>query len=281
MLQLNNVVKRFGERLAVDDLSVEIHKGEIFGLLGPNGAGKSTTCHLISGLLSPERGQIQILGKSPSEPDARKQMGIAPQKIALYERLSARQNLRFFCSLYSMSKPQTEQSVEENLTLVGLADRADEAIKGFSGGMLRRLNLAAALLHSPSLVLLDEPTAGVDPQSRNRLFETVAHLKAQGKTVIYTTHYMEEAARLCDRVAIIDQGQLMALDSVPNLLNAHGGPSTISFMREGQQHQIQTPKADEALRELLQSSTPVSQLNVQAPTLESVFLKLTGKHLRD
>ena len=261
MLQLNNVVKRFGERLAVDDLSVEIHKGEIFGLLGPNGAGKSTTCHLISGLLSPERGQIQILGKSPSEPDARKQMGIAPQKIALYERLSARQNLRFFCSLYSMSKPQTEQSVEENLTLVGLADRADEAIKGFSGGMLRRLNLAAALLHSPSLVLLDEPTAGVDPQSRNRLFETVAHLKAQGKTVIYTTHYMEEAARLCDRVAIIDQGQLMALDSVPNLLNAHGGPSTISFMREGQQHQIQTPKADEALRELLQSSTPVSQLN--------------------
>lgn len=281
IMSVTAVSKRYGERVAVDDLSFSLHAGEVFGLLGPNGAGKSTTCHIMTGLLNPDQGEIRVFGESPSETAVRRRIGIAPQSIALYDRLSARQNLQFFCSLYQLQGKAADHAIDRVLELVALRDRAKDTVKSFSGGMLRRLNLAGALIHDPDIVLLDEPTAGVDPQSRNRLFETVDALKAAGKTIIYTTHYMEEAARLCDRVAIIDQGRLLALDQVDALLQAHGGPTQISYQREGRRHQIDTPQPEQALAQLLNQHSDLSQLNVRAPTLESVFLKLTGKHLRD
>ncbi|TDQ50591.1 ABC transporter ATP-binding protein [Permianibacter aggregans] len=281
ILSVKAVSKRYGDRPAVDNLSFALHAGEVFGLLGPNGAGKSTTCHIMTGLLHPDNGEIRVFGEPPTEASVRRRIGIAPQQIALYERLTARQNLQFFCSLYQLQGKTADAAIDRVLDLVGLRDRANDAVKSFSGGMLRRLNLAGALIHNPDIVLLDEPTAGVDPQSRNRLFETVDALKAAGKTIIYTTHYMEEAARLCDRVAIIDQGRLLALDSVNALLSEHGGPTQISYLHDGQRHQIDTPQPEQALASLLQQHADLSQLNVRAPTLESVFLKLTGKHLRD
>ncbi|MFZ5842205.1 MAG: ABC transporter ATP-binding protein [Pseudomonadota bacterium] len=284
MLHLDNVSKAYGDQLAVDGLSLQTKAGEIFGLLGPNGAGKSTCCALITGLLAPDRGQIRIDGVDPRTPRIRQRIGLAPQKLALYDRLSARSNLLFFASLYGLTGQRARDAIGTALAQVGLADRADDTVATFSGGMLRRLNLACALVHDPDLILLDEPTAGVDPQSRNRLFESVLALKAAGKTVIYTTHYMEEAERLCDRVAIIDHGRLLALDSVPNLLHQHGGASEIILRRAGNRRQISTGDAMASLRSLLHetaSDAGVELLEVRPPTLESVFLQLTGKHLRD
>lgn len=284
MLHLDNVSKAYGDQLAVDGLSLQTKAGEIFGLLGPNGAGKSTSCALITGLLAPDRGQVRIDGVDPRTPRIRQRIGLAPQKLALYDRLSARSNLQFFASLYGLSGQRARDAIGTALAQVGLADRADDTVATFSGGMLRRLNLACALVHDPDLILLDEPTAGVDPQSRNRLFESVLALKAAGKTVIYTTHYMEEAERLCDRVAIIDHGRLLALDSVPNLLQQYGGASEIILRRAGNRRQISTGDAMASLRSLLHETATgadVELLEVRPPTLESVFLQLTGKHLRD
>jgi len=284
MLHLDNVSKAYGDQLAVDGLSLQTKAGEIFGLLGPNGAGKSTSCALITGLLAPDRGQVRIDGVDPRTPRIRQRIGLAPQKLALYDRLSARSNLQFFASLYGLSGQRARDAIGTALAQVGLGDRADDTVATFSGGMLRRLNLACALVHDPDLILLDEPTAGVDPQSRNRLFESVLALKAAGKTVIYTTHYMEEAERLCDRVAIIDHGRLLALDSVPNLLQQYGGASEIILRRAGHRRQISTGDAMASLRSLLHetdATASVELLEVRPPTLESVFLQLTGKQLRD
>ncbi|MFN4289643.1 MAG: ABC transporter ATP-binding protein [Permianibacter sp.] len=284
MLHLDNVSKAYGDQLAVDGLSLHTKAGEILGLLGPNGAGKSTSCALITGLLAPDRGQVRIDGVDPRTPRIRQRIGLAPQKLALYDRLSARSNLQFFASLYGLSGQHAREAIGTALAQVGLSDRADDTVATFSGGMLRRLNLACALVHDPDLILLDEPTAGVDPQSRNRLFESVLALKAAGKTVIYTTHYMEEAERLCDRVAIIDHGRLLALDSVPNLLVQYGGTSEIILRRAGYRRQISTGNAMASLRSLLHETATdagVELLEVRPPTLESVFLQLTGKHLRD
>lgn len=284
MLHLDNVSKAYGDQLAVDGLSLQTKAGEIFGLLGPNGAGKSTSCALITGLLAPDRGQVRIDGVDPRTPRIRQRIGLAPQKLALYDRLSARSNLQFFASLYGLTGQRARDAIGTALAQVGLADRADDTVATFSGGMLRRLNLACALVHDPDLILLDEPTAGVDPQSRNRLFESVLALKAAGKTVLYTTHYMEEAERLCDRVAIIDHGRLLALDSVPNLLAQYGGASEIILRRAGNRRQISTGDAMASLRSLLHETATdagVELLEVRPPTLESVFLQLTGKHLRD
>ena len=286
MLQLDNVSKAYGDQIAVDGLSLQTKPGEIFGLLGPNGAGKSTSCALITGLLAPDRGQVRIDGVDPRTPRIRQRIGLAPQKLALYDRLSARSNLQFFASLYGLTGVKARDAVGVALAQVGLAERADDTVATFSGGMLRRLNLACALVHNPDLILLDEPTAGVDPQSRNRLFESVLALKAAGKTVIYTTHYMEEAERLCDRVAIIDHGRLLALDSVPNLLQLHGGASEIVLRTGNGRRQISTTDPIASLRNLLgetsaATSAGVELLEVRPPTLESVFLQLTGKQLRD
>src|SRR6195256_5356097 len=214
MLEVKALHKRYGDLTAVHEVSFTARKGEMVGLLGPNGAGKTTTVSMIAGLLPPDRGEVRIGGgvvRSETDPIKRR-MGLVPQDLALHDELSARENLTLFGSLYDMSGAPLRSAIERNLQLVGLADRAQERTGTFSGGMKRRLNLAAALLHDPQILLLDEPTVGVDPQSRNAIFENLESLKKRGKTLVYTTHYMEEAERLCDRIIIIDHGKVIAND---------------------------------------------------------------------
>ena len=249
MLTLENVRKSYGPVVAVDGLSLTVARGEVLGLLGPNGAGKSTSVNLAVGLLAPDTGAVRIDGKgSPTDPAVRRSIGVAPQALAVYELLSGEENLRFFGEVYGLTGATLAERVRWSLDFVGLTDRRRDRVGTYSGGMKRRLNLAAALVHDPELVLLDEPTVGVDPHSRNQIFENILALKRLGRTLIYTTHYMEEAERLCDRVAIIDKGKLLALGSVQQLLDAHGVK----------------PK-----------------MVLQGATLEEVFLHLTGRSLRD
>ncbi|MGE0041323.1 MAG: ABC transporter ATP-binding protein [Vicinamibacterales bacterium] len=281
MLTLQSVRKRYGTTVAVDGLSLAVRPGEIFGLLGPNGAGKSTTVGLSVGLLTPDSGTITIGdGGDPRDPEVRRAIGVAPQALALYDVLTARENLRFFGRMYGLAGAALQARVDWCLDFVRLADRADDRVDRYSGGMKRRLNLAAALLHDPRLVLLDEPTAGVDPQSRNQIFDTILALKREGRTVIYTTHYMEEAERLCDRVAIVDHGRLLALGTLAELLAAHGGaPRLVVTTRDGEQH-VETPDPLAALNRIA-ATTPIDRFHVERATLEQVFLHLTGRSLRD
>lgn len=245
LLAVDSLCYRYGERLAVDGATFSIRRGEIFGLLGPNGAGKSTTLRCISGLLAPDAGTLAFDGRpfAPATSNAdRQRIGSVPQELALYADLSARENLDFFGQMSGLAGAPLAQAVDQGLALAGLADRARDRVKTFSGGMKRRLNLAAGNLHAPELLLLDEPTAGVDPQSRNHLFEALVALRSAGRTLLYTTHYMEEAERLCDRIAIIDAGRILAIGTAVELATTAG-----------------LPGAD----------------------LEAVFLKLTGRRLRD
>jgi ABC-2 type transport system ATP-binding protein len=281
MLVLSHIVKRYGPRVAVDDLSIEVRPGEILGLLGPNGAGKSTTMHVATGLLRPDAGTVAIGPHgSPSNPEARRRLGLAPQNLAVYDLLSAEENLVFFGQLYGLSGALLKARVEASLAFVGLGDRRRDRVETYSGGMKRRLNIAAAVLHEPDLVLLDEPTVGVDPQSRNAIFDSIEALRAQGRTLVYSTHYMEEAVRLCDRVAIIDAGRVLALDTVPALIQSLGGTPTLHVRLPGRQVVVQTR---EPLAELnrLSLEAPVESFRVDEPTLEQVFLTLTGRTLRD
>jgi ABC-2 type transport system ATP-binding protein len=249
VLTLDNVRKTYGSIVAVDGLSLTVQRGEVLGLLGPNGAGKSTSVNLAVGLLAPDAGTVGVNGQgSPTNAAVRRSIGVAPQALALYELLSGEENLRFFGEVYGVTGARLTERVAWSLDFVGLTDRRRDRVAIYSGGMKRRLNLAAALVHDPELVLLDEPTVGVDPQSRNQIFENILALKRLGRTLIYTTHYMEEAERLCDRVAIIDKGRLLALGTVQELLDAHGVK----------------PK-----------------MVLQGATLEEVFLHLTGRSLRD
>jgi ABC-2 type transport system ATP-binding protein len=281
MLRLENVRKTFGAITAVDDLSLAIARGELFGLLGPNGAGKSTTVHLAVGLLSPDRGSVVIEGLgAPTVTEVRARIGVAPQAVSLYEHLTATENLAFFGRMYRLSGARLEKQVSDALEFVGLADRRTDLVRHYSGGMKRRLNLAAAILHDPDLILLDEPTVGVDPQSRNSIFENILALKARGRTIVYTTHYMEEAERLCDRVGIIDHGRMLALDTVPRLLASHGARPVLQAVSRGREVRVET---DDPLAELnrLAAVGPVDDFRVERPTLEQVFLNLTGRRLRD
>jgi ABC-2 type transport system ATP-binding protein len=240
MLEAINLRKSFGTLVAVDNVSLRIAKGETLGLLGPNGAGKTTTVSMLCGLTTPDRGEVRIDGRklSGDTDPGKRRIGLVPQDLAVYEELSARDNLQFFGALYGLAGADLERALTSALETVGLADRAKDRVKVFSGGMKRRLNLAAGLLHNPDILLLDEPTVGVDPQSRNAIFDNLEHLKKQGKALLYTTHYMEEAQRLADRIVIIDHGKVIANDTVAGL--TRGGD-----------------------------------------TLESVFLTLTGRSLRD
>lgn len=280
-LSLRQVKKRFGELTAVDGLSLDVRRGEIFGLLGPNGAGKSTTIHCMIGLLEPDEGAIRINGTGkPTQPAVRARMGVAPQALSLYEVLTAEENLAFFGRLYGMRGQPLKQRVDWALDFVGLTNRRGDAIKVYSGGMKRRINLAVALLHDPEIILLDEPTVGVDPQSRNSIFDNILALKAEGRTVIYSTHYMEEAERLCDRVGIMDQGKLLALDSVQGLISGRGGLPLLVVETGGQKIEV---RSADPLGELnrLAASAPVERFRLDQPTLEQVFLNLTGRTLRD
>ncbi len=223
-IEVRELKKSYGTVVAVDGLSFLVDRGECFGLLGPNGAGKSTTINCVVGALQPDSGQVTIEGETdPTRPSVRMKIGVAPQSIALYEDLTAQENLEFFGKLYGLSGDLLKTRIEMALEFSGLAERRKGRVSTFSGGMQRRLNLVCGILHDPPVILLDEPTAGVDPQSRNLLFDNIEELKRLGRTVVYTTHYMEEAQRLCDRVAIIDQGKILALDTVEGLLRAHKG----------------------------------------------------------
>lgn len=281
MLTLSNVRKTFGKTVAVDGLSLSVRKGELFGLLGPNGAGKSTSVSLAVGLLTPDTGSVAIEGHgNPADPAVRGRIGVAPQSLALYDLLSAEENLRFFGEVYGLTGATLTSRVAWCLDFVGLTDRQRDAAGTYSGGMKRRLNLAAALVHDPELLLLDEPTVGVDPQSRNKIFENIEALHAEGRTIIYTTHYMEEAVRLCDRIAIVDAGKLLALGTVAELLQQYGGPPTLVVTSNGAERRVQSADPLAELNRLAATST-IDSFQMERPTLEQVFLTLTGRSLRD
>src|SRR5262249_42440821 len=227
MLDIRKLRKSFGDLVAVDDVSFTVAQGELIGLLGPNGAGKTTTVSMITGLVRPDRGEVLIGGvRLGGDTDPKKRrIGLVPQDLALYDELSAYANLRFFGALYNLTGKVLDDAIRSSLQLVELGDRERDTVKTFSGGMKRRLNLAAGLLHDPDILLLDEPTVGVDPQSRNAIFDNLEALKSRGKALLYTTHYMEEAERLADRIVIIDHGRVIADDTLAGLTRAHGAPS--------------------------------------------------------
>jgi ABC-2 type transport system ATP-binding protein len=281
MLVLEGLRKGYGAHLALDGLTLSVRRGEIFGLLGPNGAGKTTTVSLAVGVLAPDAGTVTVAGQgAPSSPAVRSRLGLAPQALALYDGLSGDENLAFFGSVYGLAGPRLAERVSAAIEFVGLADRRRDRVSTYSGGMKRRLNLAVAVVHDPELILLDEPTAGVDPQSRNLIFENVRRLREAGKTIVYTTHYMEEAERLCDRVGIIDHGRLLALGTVAELLASHGGRPVLVAEAGGEEIRVE---ADDPLVELnrLAAGRPVSAFRVERASLEQVFLHLTGRQLRD
>ena len=311
LLSITHLQKRFGDRIAVDDVSFEVRAGETLGLLGPNGAGKTTTLSIMSGLVRPDKGSVSFQGQAVHQ-DAnhlKRCVGLVPQELALYDELSAWANLELFGGLYGLAGEQLAHRAEDALTLVGLENRRHDRVKGFSGGMKRRLNIAGALLHDPELILLDEPTVGVDPQSRNAIFENLEELKRHGKTLLYTTHYMEEAERLCDRIVIIDHGRVIANDTVRGLyrrlpasravlLEIDGASADESLLSglaalpgiSGVQHtagavRIETddfgvPLAG-ALEHIAGRGLRVTSVQTGQMNLEDVFIALTGHALRD
>ena len=303
MIKADNLKKRFGSTVALDDVSFEVQKGETFGLLGPNGAGKTTTIQLLCGLLKPDSGTVTLDGKTdPTLVEVRLSLGVVPQTMAIYEELSAQENLRFFGRIYGLSGRLLKERVNNCLEIAGLAQRSKERVSKYSGGMKRRLNMVCSLLHEPPLLLLDEPTVGVDPQSRNSIFDTIEVMKKQGRTIIYTTHYMEEAERICDRVAILDHGKILDMDTVHNLIVKHGGPSRIeaefekdfsdldkirqlidskNIQFEETKIKFETSQPMESLAMLNRSGIRFLSLKVQTANLEDVFLNLTGRRLRD
>lgn len=281
MLKLANLCKRFGDNVAVDDLSLDIAPGEIFGLLGPNGAGKTTTVNMTVGLLRPDAGSVTINGEgSPEDPKVRAKIGVATQALAIYEEMTGLENVRFFGRLQGLRGRDLNERADWAMEFAGLSDRRRDRASTYSGGMKRRLNLAIAVVHRPALLLLDEPTVGVDPQSRNSILEKIQELRDDGATVVYTTHYMEEAERLCDRVGIMDHGRMLALDTVDALIGKHGGDSRVIAHTNGQETEITT---SDPLGELqrLKSQRAIDRFRVVWPDLETVFLNLTGRSLRD
>lgn len=283
MLTLSNLRKTFGALTAVDGLSLRIEPGEVFGLLGPNGAGKSTTIGMSVGMIKPDAGTVTLEGHGdPMTPSVRRAVGVAPQALALYEDLTARENLTFFGRLHSMAGRSLRRRVDQTLEMVGLSGRQADRVSTYSGGMKRRLNLAAAMIHEPPLLLLDEPTAGVDPQSRNSILDLVRSLASTGVTILYTTHYMEEAAKLCSRVAIVDHGRLLAAGTVRELVAQHGGTTVITVDRGERSERIETTDPVRDVAAIMADATHgVSGLRIDRPDLESVFLNLTGRSLRD
>lgn len=279
MLRVNELRKSFGSVRALDGVSFHAARGEVLGLLGPNGAGKSTALAICTGLLVPDSGSVELGDAgSPRSPAARRLIGLAPQQIALYEDLTARENLVFLAKIHGVHDPV--RRADELLDMVGLLPRARDRVRTYSGGMQRRLNLAAAIVHDPPVILLDEPTAGVDPQSRSGILELVQRLAAEGRAVIYTTHYMEEAQRLCSRVAIVDHGHVLATGSVSELIASHGGESVVTVDTPAGARSTRTR---EPLREIERALAEggATAVRIDQPDLETVFLALTGRRLRD
>jgi ABC-2 type transport system ATP-binding protein len=310
MLEVTGLHKRYGDVVAVEEVSFVARPGEMVGLLGPNGAGKTTTVAMIAGLLAPDRGEVRIDGgvvRGETDP-VKLRLGLVPQEVALHDELSARENLALFGALYGMRGAPLARAMESAFEVAGLADRAKDRVATFSGGMKRRLNLAAALLHGPQILLLDEPTVGVDPQSRNQIFSSLEELKRQGKTLVYTTHYMEEAERLCDSIIIIDRGKVIANDTLEAVRRLVPSVNVLEIGVEnpGRDGWLDGLRAVEGVaaaewdgstlrvtvRDLLESSPRVlvwlrerdyacSHLTSQRADLETVFLTLTGRSVRN
>jgi len=307
MLDIRDVRKSFGATQALRGITLAVPSGEIFGLLGPNGAGKTTLLSIVAGLLQADSGSVHISGRplTPNDRDLRRHIGIVPQELALYGELTAAENLRFFGRLYGLGGDELERRVVRILAALGLEDRAHQRVAAFSGGMQRRLNLGAGLVHEPRLLLLDEPSAGVDPQSRNLLFEEVRRLHKEGMTIIYTSHYMEEVQALCSRIGIIDDGRLIACDTLDNLLGRLPGrivarvsaPPDGFQARAAQLPGIERVRMDAGMleatcRDVAPAALRLLELakehgidlhivDMERPNLERVFLHLTGRGLRD
>jgi ABC-2 type transport system ATP-binding protein len=307
ILEINDLRKSYDATAALDGVSFRVAEGEMFGLLGPNGAGKTTLLSIVAGLLAPTAGEVRLLGHPfhATDRQARRAVGIVPQELALYGELTAAENLAFFGRLYGLGGAHLRERVAEVLDLVGLQDRAGQRARTFSGGMQRRLNLGIGLVHEPRLLLLDEPTTGVDPQSRNHIFEGVRRLNAAGLTVLYTSHYMEEVQALCPRIGIMDHGRLIACDTLAGLLRQmtglirlHVAPVTpalrerLKRLPESRLAEVGGQTLELHCRDvkvtLLQVVTvlnelqgELTQLETEEPNLERVFLHLTGRALRD
>jgi ABC-2 type transport system ATP-binding protein len=301
--------KTFGDRVAVDDVGFHIARGETYGLLGPNGAGKTTTISMVCGLLERDAGEVVVDGRrvDTRTTEAREAIGFVPQELAIYPDLTGRENLRFFARLYSLAGDGLDRRVDEILEIVDLTDRANDRAGDYSGGMKRRLNIGLGLLNRPKLLVLDEPTVGVDPQSRHAILGSVERFREQGMAVLYTTHYMEEAERLCDRVGIIDEGRLMAEGTRRELVAMVGHQDRVSLQASGDlgaaeaairglEAVVDASRREEgidlvvrgartALPQILstaaEAGADVSTVEVAEPNLEAVFLHLTGKALRD
>jgi len=308
-IQVTNLHKSFGEIKAVQGVSFDVQPGEIFGLLGPNGAGKTTTISMLATLLRPDEGDALVMGHSiRRDPMAVKSvLGVVPQEIALYEDLSARENLTFWGKMYGLRGAVLRQRVNEVLELIGLSDRAKGRVSTFSGGMKRRVNIGVALLHKPQVIYMDEPTVGIDPQSRRNILDSVVTLKNQGMTVLYTTHYMEEAQELCDHIAIMDHGQLIACGTHEELVKLVGQQTRIDLTlnveagrvleawravegvsrvsTENGQVTVLVEDSNVVLPRLFETATRlaarITSVNIREPNLEAVFLHLTGRALRD
>jgi ABC-2 type transport system ATP-binding protein len=309
VLHCQGLRKSFGELLAVDDIGFSVATGETYGLLGPNGAGKTTTISMVAGLLRPDAGEVEVAGRpmTPTASAAKAAVGLVPQDLAIYPDLTARENLAFFGRLYRMPRERLRRRIDEVLDVIGLADRADDRADEYSGGMKRRLNIGIGLLHEPTLLILDEPTVGVDPQSRNAILEAVEALATVGMAVIYTTHYMEEAERLCDRIAIVDVGGLVAEGTRRELVAGIGEQDLVRLEVVGDASAAAAaltsvdgvssadaedgvvvcllPAAAATLPRLLAATSEVgvtvTGVEVREPDLEDVFLHLTGRALRD
>jgi ABC-2 type transport system ATP-binding protein len=305
MLAIENLTKHYGSIAALQGVSLSLERGEFFGLLGPNGAGKTTLMSLVAGIRPADSGAIRLNGAplDHRRVEQRAQLGFVPQALALYDELSGEENMRLFGRLYGLRGALLRDRVEEGLLAAQLQERRRDKVSTYSGGMKRRLNIVAAILHRPPLLLCDEPTAGVDPQSRNAIFEFVQRLNADGMTIVYSTHYMEEATRLCSRIGIIDHGRLLALGTLDELLlqlpfaeqiriarNDETAPHLPAFARLGELVKMEdafvlTPRADTRLSDLFGLAEKIGLANrhfqITRPSLESVFLHLTGKTLRD
>jgi ABC-2 type transport system ATP-binding protein len=311
IVEVRNLVKHFEDRKAVDDVSFSIMEGEIFSLLGPNGAGKTTTISMLSCLLQPTSGDATVCGHSITKDamNVKRSIGVVPQELALYDTLTARENLLFWGRMYGMEGKALAQRVEQVLDLISLKDRANGRVGTFSGGMKRRVNIGVGLLHRPSIIYMDEPTVGIDPQSRRSILDAVKELNRQGMTVLYTTHYMEEAQELSSRVGIIDHGKLIALGTQDELTELVGEHETLRLHLNDDQsgevlaeslrsvpgiiqassidHQVVlvVPQAEEALVPAItranELGVKVRSVDIQEPNLETVFLHLTGRALRD
>jgi ABC-2 type transport system ATP-binding protein len=307
VVEVVGIKKRYGSVAALDGIDFQVEEAEIFGLLGPNGAGKTTMLSILACLMEPNAGEVRLFGRLASTRNRplRRELGIVPQELAVYGELSARENLSFFGGLYGLAGPQLRERTDHVLAAMGLSDRADDRVDTFSGGMKRRLNLGAALVHSPRLVLLDEPTIGVDPQSRNHIFEEIRRLNREGVTIIYTSHYMEEVQALCRRIGIIDHGRLIACDTLPALLQLLKGlirfqisetkPALVERLTALPDADVKAESNNRFALEcrdvtgtllrlialLKDLEIELTSIEISEPDLERVFLYLTGKTLRD